>query len=76
MCCPLGRERDPTPPVAMGACLNLVKALGDELEGDSIRNFKGFTGAQHHDSGSSDSEPEDADVADGAAAGSTMRRRH
>ena len=42
----------------------------------SIPNIKGFTDAQHHEAWSSHSEQEDGDVADGAAAGSTMRRRH
>ena len=52
-------------------CSPLAKALGDEDYAN--RNFKGFTDAQHCEAWSSDSEQEEADVADGATGGSTMR---
>ena len=47
----------------MGAWSPLAKALGDAVEDNAIRNLKGFTDAQHHESWSSDKELENADGA-------------
>ena len=50
--------RDRTPPVAMGACWPLAKALDEKLEDYATRSFMGFTDAQRDEAWSSDSDTE------------------
>ena len=61
-----------TLPLAMGACSHLAEAVGDELEDSVIRKLQEF----HRCARFGAAIRSKAAVADGAAAGSTMRRRH